>query len=121
MSGFASESGLRRDTGNVGSVGAQDLLYTQATSLVQQRVTRLFGLDRFRLDPLTSGDTVSSARVTLGKRLSSDVFITYSIDPSSTENSILEVEWEVQNNVVLVLRQNADGSYSADLRWEQSL
>ncbi len=113
-----SDTGLGPQRAGSRSVDAADLLYSQASTLVGDRFTRLFGLDRFRLDPLTTGDTLSSARVTLGKRLSSDVFVTYSADPSSSENSILEVEWEVDDNVVLVLRQNADGTYSADLRVE---
>jgi translocation and assembly module TamB len=116
----SSDTGLTPTSSRQTTANAADLLYRQAANLVGDRVSNLFGLDRFRLDPLGSGDSVSSARVTVGKRLSKDVFVTYSLDPSSTENSVLEVEWQVSDRVVLVLSQNADGSYSVDARFEQS-
>ena len=120
VSASTSDSGLGPRTSD-GAVSASSLLYGQASTIVGQRVNRLFGLDRFRLDPLQSGDTLSSARVTVGKQLSRDVFVTYSVDSSSTDNSVLEVEWRLSPRVVLILSQTADGSYSVDARFEQSL
>ena len=50
--------------------GAEAFLYGQAASLVGQRVGTLFGLDSFRVEPLTgTGSTLSSVRVTVSKRL----------------------------------------------------
>ncbi len=114
-----SDPGLGTTGLDQSSVGAEALLYGQASSLVQDRVSSLFGLDRFRLNPITSGDSLASARVTIGKRLSRDVFVTYSVNPATTEDSLLEVEWRLSDLVVLVLTQNADGSYSASARLEQ--
>ena len=89
----------------------------QAASLIGARVGTLFGVDRLRIDPLTTGDSVSAARVSVGKRLSRTVYVTYSVDPSSTAQQILEVEWKVSEQVTLVLTQNGDGSYALDTRW----
>jgi translocation and assembly module TamB len=112
--------GLVRQVDTGQSVSANSLLLGQATNLVEQRITSLFGLDRFRLDPLASGDSLSSARVTLGKRLTRNVTVTYSVDPSSSENSLIELEWQVSDRMVLVLRQNTDGTYTAEARFERS-
>lgn len=111
--------GLGRNQLDRSSVGAEALLYGQASSLVEDRVSRLFGLDRFRLNPIASGDSLSSARVTVGKRFSRDIFVTYSVDPNSTDDGVVEVEWRLTDRLVLVLSQNADGSYSAVARMEQ--
>ena len=101
------------------STSAAVFLYGQAASVIGSRVNRLFGFDKFRIDPLTgSGDNLSKAQVTVGKRLSKDVFVTYSVDPTSTENQRLQVEWQVSPGLVLVLTQNGDDTYSADARWE---
>ncbi|MDH3746150.1 MAG: translocation/assembly module TamB, partial [Acidobacteriota bacterium] len=103
------------------TVGAESFLYGQATSLVAQRFNRLFGLDEFRIDPLTSSTgSLSSARVTVGKQLSRDLAATYSWDPSETEDEILELEWSVSRSLVLVLTQNGDGTYALDARWEKA-
>lgn len=100
------------------SVAAEALLYGQAASLLTARVGRLFGFDRVRVEPLTSGDTVSAARVTVGKRLSRQLYVTYSLDPSSTAQQILQAEWRLSDRLVLVLTQNGDESYAVDARWE---
>lgn len=101
-------------------VGAEEFLYGQAASVVSERVNKLFGLDKFRIDPLTSlSGSLSSARVTVGKRLSRDLFVTYSYDPTETGEQILQIEWQVSRGLVLVLTQNGDGTFAADTRWEK--
>ncbi len=103
------------------STSAATFLYGQAASVIGQRVNNLFGFDKFRIDPLTgSGDQLSKARVTVGKRLSKDVFVTLSADPSSTEDQRLMIEWQMSPGLSLILTQNGDSSYSADARWESS-
>jgi len=102
-------------------VGAESFLAGQAASAVTERVNRLFGLDRLRVSPLTSGSgDLSSARVTLGERISRDLFVTYSYDPSTTEEQILEIEWSVSQSLLVVLTQNGDESYSLDVKWEKA-
>lgn len=103
------------------ATSAASFLYGQAASVIGDRVNTLFGLDKFRIDPLTgTGDQLSKARITVGKRLSKDVFLTLSTDPSSTESQRLQIEWQVGPNLVLVLRQNGDNTFSGDARWETS-
>lgn len=111
-----------RPEAEVGGGAAESFLYGQAASLIAGRFNRLFGLDQFRIDPLTSstGD-LSSARVTVGKQLSRDLFVTYSYDPAETEEQILEVEWSLSRSLMLVLTQNGDGTYAVDARWEKAL
>ncbi len=101
---------------------ATDLLYGQAASLVTQRTGKLFGLDRFRVQPLTkaSGE-LSSARVTLGKQLSRDVYITYSYDPTSTADDVIELEWKVRRGITLKLRQTGTEAYGVDVLWRTTL
>ena len=100
------------------SVAAESLLYGQAASLLTARVGRLFGFDQLRIEPLTSGDSVSTARVTVGKRLSRKLYVTYSVDPASTAQQILQAEWRLSDHLVLVLTQNGNESYAVDARWE---
>ncbi len=104
-----------------GDFAAQAFLYGQAASAVASRVNRLFGLDKFRIDPLTGeSGSLTSARVTVGKRLSSDVFATYSYDPSQNLQQILQIEWQVSRLLTLVATQNGDDTYAVDARWERS-
>ncbi len=103
-----------------GQLEAQAFLYGQAASAITERVNTLFGFDKFRVDPLSQGSgSVSSVRLTVGKRLSKDLFVTYSSDPSSTQGDILEAEWQVGPQLVLVFTQNGDGSFSVDALWDR--
>jgi translocation and assembly module TamB len=109
---------LDRDAESGGSA-AEGLLIGQAASIVTSRVSNLFGFDAFRIEPLSrSGESVSSARVTVGKRLSSSVYLTYSYDPSSTGGQRFQVEWEVSEGLLVLLTQEQD-SYAVDLLWER--
>lgn len=99
--------------------GAEGLLLGQAASLLTDRVSSLFGFDAFRVEPLSrSGESVSSARVTVGKRLSSSVYLTYSYDPSSTGGQRFQVEWQVAEGLLVLLTQEQD-SYAVDVLWER--
>jgi hypothetical protein len=119
--GSASQAPLDDRLSEPTGVAASGFLAGQAASVVTERVNRLFGLDRLRVSPLTSGGgDLSSARVTLGERISRDLFVTYSYDPSTTEEQILEIEWSVTPALLVVMTQNGDESYSLDLRWEKS-
>ncbi len=102
-------------------VSAHGLLYGQAAAAVGSRFRSLFGLDKFRIDPLTesSGD-LSSARITVGEQLGRDLFATYSYDPSTTEQEILQLEWQVGRGITLIATQNGDGTYAVDVRREKT-
>lgn len=104
-----------------GSGGAAEgFLYGQAAGLVAERANSLFGLDTFQIDPLSGNSgNLSSARVTVGKRLSKDVLATYSYDPSTTEVQILQVEWRINRGLALILTQNGDNTYAVDAKWEK--
>lgn len=106
------------ETGDPGA--ARGFLYGQAAGLVSERVNRLFGLDKFRIDPLTTGSgELSQARVTVGEQISRDVLVTYSWDPSTTQQTILQVEWRISPLLSLLLTQNGDDTYSVDAQWEK--
>lgn len=98
---------------------AEGLLLGQAATLLTERVGSLFGFDAFRIEPLSrSGESVSSARVTVGKRLSRDVYLTYSYDPSATGGQRFQVDWQVQRGLSVLLTQEQD-SYAVDVQWER--
>ena len=98
--------------------GAEALLLGQAASLVSQRVGSLFGFDAFKIQPQArGGETLSSARVSVGKHLSRDVYVSYTYDPSSTGGQRFQVQWQVGQGLSVLLTQEQD-SYAVDVLWE---
>jgi hypothetical protein len=98
---------------------ASNFLAGQAASALTSRVGRLFGLDRFRIDPLSqeTGQSVQGVAFTVGKRLSDRLFVTYSSDPSSTTPTVWQVEYQAGRNVVFLLTQSGKGDYALDVQW----
>lgn len=119
------EQGRPRAPGEEGpeqDVRAQSFLAGQAASLVSRRVNTLFGFDRFRIDPQATetGGAVGGVRLTVGKRISRDLFVTYTTNPAASEEYLLRIEWQVARNVVLVFTRNGrDDTYAVDAEWEK--
>jgi autotransporter translocation and assembly factor TamB len=99
---------------------ARQFLYGQAASAITKRVGTLLRFDRFRIDPVAvAGQPASGIGVTVGKRLSKDIFVTYSTLPTTSQQYIVQVEWQVRKNVTLVLTQVGDGTYAIDAQWQR--
>lgn len=103
------------------SAAAEALLAGQAAEALGSRVGKLFGLDRVQVDPLTeSSGSLSSARITVAKRLSGNTVATYSYDPTDAEQQVVQIDWQLSPAVTAVITQHGDGSYSVDLKWQRS-
>ncbi len=119
----AGEIGLTSPNGSTapgtGSSFAAEFLASQAASAVSKRVRNLFGFDRFRIDPLASGSgSISNVQLTVGKRLAKNLFVTYTTTPSASETTVLQAEWQVGKNVVILFTSNGNDRYSVDIQWE---
>ncbi len=104
------------------SEAARAFLFGQASSEISKRVGRLFPFDRFQIFvPQTAGggQLSSGVGVTVGRRLSRDVFVTYTYNPATTQQYVVQVEWQVRKNVTLILTQEGDESYAIDAQWQR--
>lgn len=99
---------------------AQQFLAGQAAGEISKRVGNLFGLDRFRISPiLDTGQSLPDVGLTVGKRLSKDVFVTYTTDASGNRRHLVQVEWQLRADLVLVLTEQENGRYAVDAQWEK--
>jgi autotransporter translocation and assembly factor TamB len=112
-----------------------DILTTRATQLlasplsaeVGRVVEQTFGVDTFQLspsfvDPYTQAAATTyrvnpSARVTIGKRVSDRVYLTYSRSVSSSYNDqILLLEYDESDRLSWILSRNEDSTYAIEVR-----
>ena len=110
-----------------------DLLQARATRAltgalsaeVGKVVQETFGVDTFQITPLlidpyqqSLGLSVNpAARVTIGKRLSDRIYLTYARSLSSSErNEIILLEYDQSDTLGWVLSQNEDGTYALEVR-----
>ena len=96
------------------------------SSEVGRVVEQTFGVDTFQLtpslfDPYSPSTTASrinpSARVTIGKRISDRVYLTFSRSMgSSISDQILLLEYDESDRLSWILSRNEDQSYSIEFR-----
>ena len=88
------------------SVGAATSLLTDAliNAPAQRATSKLFGLTRFEINPVIGGRTGSTpaARLTLGRRISKEVQVTYSTNVTSDPNQILTLEYRVSDRLSFI-------------------
>jgi hypothetical protein len=116
---------------STGVTPQQQLLRERATraltgavsSEVGRVVEQTFGVDTFQLTPsLSDPNTQSSrldpaARVTIGKRLSDRLYLTYSRSlSSSTRDQIILLEYDQTDRFSWILSRNEDRTYALDIR-----
>jgi translocation and assembly module TamB len=87
-------------------VGAATSLLTDAliNAPAQRATSKLFGLTRFEINPVIGGTTGSTpaARLTVGRRISKEVTVTYSTNVTSDPNQILALEYRVSDRLSFV-------------------
>jgi translocation and assembly module TamB len=87
-------------------VGAATSLLTDAliNAPAQRATSKLFGLTRFEINPVIGSRTGSTpaARLTLGRRISKEVTVTYSTNVTSDPNQILALEYRVSDRLSFI-------------------
>jgi translocation and assembly module TamB len=70
---------------------------------IAKATDKLFGLNRFQLDPIISGQRLNpTARLTVGRQINRNLLVTYSTNLSEDQNQVLAVEYRVSNRLSFV-------------------
>jgi translocation and assembly module TamB len=124
----SSEGSVRSGGSNQSATsGASALLSEAISSQLGGRLERLFGITRFRVDPGLAGvgSTGSSqnagARVTVEQQVTHNLTITYVSNVSSTQQQIIQVEYNVNRNVAIVALRDQNGTFGIDVKIKKRL
>ncbi|MBI1749352.1 MAG: translocation/assembly module TamB domain-containing protein [Acidobacteria bacterium] len=103
-------------------MGASTLLSEAISSQVAGRIEKLFGVSRFRVDPFLAGtgtDQNTSARVTIEQQVARDLTITYITNVTSTQQQVIQVEYNVNKNVSIVALRDQNGTFGLDVKFKK--
>jgi len=102
---------------------AARLLASPISSNLQKVVEQTFGVDTFQITPMLADPSQQSlrftpgARLTIGKRISDRVYVTYSRSLTSTaRDQIILLEYDQTDKLSWVLTQNEDKTYALEVR-----
>lgn len=124
-----SESAVRNSGGGTqnGSMGASALLSEAISSQLGGRVERLFGITRFRVDPGLTGVGASSsgqnaaARLTVEQQVTRDLSVLYESNVTSTQQQVIQIEYNVNRNVSIVALRDQNGTFGVDIKIKKRL
>ncbi len=118
---------VQRDQAYLAATGAATLAAGRLSEEVglERGAQRLFGLSRFSIDPrainpaLAEGDITTTARLTVGKRLTRDLNVLWAQDLGGKEDRLLSLEYLLSDRLSLLLtraqRPGEDGEYGFDI------
>ena len=106
------------DNTTLGQTGvglASSLLSEAVSRSVEKRTSKLFGINRFQIDPLVGGAD-PSARLTLGRRVNKNLSIIYSTNITSTQEQVIQLEYRISDRFSVVASREENGAFALDFR-----
>ncbi|HXN52025.1 MAG TPA: translocation/assembly module TamB domain-containing protein [Candidatus Acidoferrum sp.] len=119
----SSEGTLRSASGTQsGTAGASALLSEAVSSQLGGRLEKLFGITNFRVDPgltgvgSTGASQNAAARVTVQQQVTRNLTVTYVSNVGSTQQQVIQVEYNVNRNVSIVALRDYNGTFGIDIK-----
>jgi translocation and assembly module TamB len=103
-------------------VGATTLLSEAISSQIGGRLSRLFGVTRFKVDPFlagTGGEQNASARITIEQQVTRALTVTYITNVTSTQQQVIQFEYAVNRDVSIVGLRDQNGTFGLDVKFRK--
>ena len=105
----------------IAGVGVASLLTERLTQEVGRRAERLFGLDRFSIDPFLVGQFANpTARVSIGKEIYRNLSVNYSTNLNAATETLVLVEYTPEGPIRWIFSRDEEGALGVDLRFRKS-
>ena len=99
------------------------ILSAALNATVTNRVQRLFGISRLKIDPqglnTETSPTQTGPAVTIEQQVANNLTITYTTSVSQTSQQVIQVEYNITRNVSIVGLRDQNGVVSFDVRIRQ--
>lgn len=107
-------------TESTGNLGAVSLLASGVTNTITDRLQNIVGISELSIDPvLDNNEQGSTVGVTVQQRVTANLLVTFTSDPSSTKRQVVEVEYHATPKISLIGVVNQNGGFAADVRMKK--
>ena len=103
------------------AAAARELITGLATDAAASRTKEFLRLDRLQIDPVFIGSTFDAPRLTVAKRVSKELSVTYSYKASTDQEQVLLVEYQISPSAFVQFLRDENGVYSAEVKIRQRL
>ncbi|MGH9318226.1 MAG: translocation/assembly module TamB domain-containing protein [Thermoanaerobaculia bacterium] len=121
LTGTAPDTRAQTDTASQLVSAAGGVVTGAVTGGITKPTQRLFKLDRFQIDPVFNGSTLTTFRSTIGKQITQDLSVTSSIAIDSSKDPIMRIEWQATDTILVQLTRDENGIFSVNFRRRQRL
>ncbi|MBK9170421.1 MAG: translocation/assembly module TamB domain-containing protein [Bryobacterales bacterium] len=105
---------------NYGQLGATAILGQAVAAPISNRLQRLFGVSRLKIDPNLIGvENIPRARVTLEQQLSKDITFTFVTDVTRANQQIVQMEWVVSRQWSVIAIRDENGLFGVDFLYRR--
>ncbi len=105
--------------GGIGASEATAFITGGTQDIIEERITKLTGIDRFQVEPYVSTTTGTiEPRITVSDRLIGDkLFVSYTTSLNSTEEQLIKIEYLLDNNISVIGVRDEKGSLGGDIKF----
>jgi translocation and assembly module TamB len=102
---------------STGNLGAVSFLASGVSNTITNRLQRAVGISQLSIDPVLDNDAQgSTVGVTVRQRVTANLSVTFTSDPSSTLRKVIEVEYQATPRISVNGVLNQNGGFAADVR-----
>jgi translocation and assembly module TamB len=102
------------------TLGAESLVASQLSSAVSGRVEKLAGISHLSIDPTLGGDQSNpGARVAIQQRVTSNLFVTFATDVTSTQRQQIQLEYKLNPRWSVSGVRDQNGGFGVDGKYHK--
>ena len=104
-----------------GSLGPESVLASGISSQIAGRLQKLAGISQLSIDPVLGPNQGSQgARITVQQRVTSNLFVTFSSDVTSTQQQTIQVQYQLNQRWSISADRDQNGGFGFDARVHKS-
>ena len=102
---------------------AESLVASQVTGQITNRITKVAGISQLSVDPQLagSGNQQPGARVTIQQRVTSKLYVTFSTDVTTTQNTAVQMQYQINRKWSLSGVRDQNGGFGLDARYHKEV
>ncbi len=103
------------------TLGAESLVASQVTGQVTSRITKVAGISQLSVDPQlgNNGTQPPGARITVQQRATSKLYVTFSTDVTTTQNTEVQMQYRMNRKWSLSGVRDQNGGFGLDARYHK--
>ena len=104
-----------------GSLGPESVLASGISSQLAGRIEKIAGISQLSIDPVLGPNQGSQgARITIQQRVTSNLFVTFSSDVTSTQQQTIQVQYQLNPRWSVSADRDQNGGFGFDARVHKS-